>query len=400
MKISYAYHLDAAQPGIQSGRPASILRGFEQAGVDVHRIFPLREDFQLRRLTRKIFWHSMGRQFLIDRDPQLLASYARQIEAALEREAGDIIFSPSTLPLSDLQTDLPITFCADASLALMMGYYRSYTRLSSAQAAFAEAAESAVLKRAALAVYPSEWAARSAIEHYGMDEDRVAVIPFGANLGQENTRAEVAEWIDARESEPWRILFVGREWERKGGDLAVETVRLLTKRGARVQLDLVGTDAPASVHTLPFVRCHGLLSANANDQRETLAGLFRDAHVLFVPSRAEAYGMVYAEANAFGLPCLATYTGGITGIVRDGVNGHALPLAAGPEDYADCLTRMLDDPRHYRQLARSAFDEFEQRLNWTAFSQKFLALVHERVLSGACASETREEHDGSILSPK
>jgi glycosyltransferase involved in cell wall biosynthesis len=385
MKISYVYHLDASRSSVQSGRPTSILRGLTSAGVEVLKLFPLEHRFQSSRWAHKLFWHALGRRYLFDRHPSLLRDFARQVEEGLKREAGDVIFSPSTLPISTLRTSIPITFCADACFGAMLNYYGAYSRLSAVQTHFAEKAEAGVLERTALAVYPSAWAADAAVQHYGISRDRVAVIPFGANFGENNQEADVSRWIEGRDSRLVKLLFVGREWDRKGGDIVVETACRLIARGMRVQLDIVGTEVPARWQKHDFIRAHGLLSYANPTGLQQLRDLFEQATFLFVPSRAEAFGMIYCEANAFGLPCIATATGGITGIIRDGVNGYGLPSAAEAADYAETIVAAVEFPDRYRQLALTSYREFKQRLNWDVFCERYLTLVRERVLKRTSA---------------
>jgi glycosyltransferase involved in cell wall biosynthesis len=380
MKISYVYHFDASRPTVQSGRPAAILTALTEARCAVQRIFPLRDDYRAQRWVQKLFWHALGRQYLFDRHPALLRSYARQVDEALAKESGDVLFSPGTLAISHLESDIPVTFCSDASLAALLDYYPAYSRLSPFLRRTAETSEALALSRAALAIYPSEWAAQSAIDHYGLSADRVAVVPFGANLGSHNTEAEIFEKIEARGFETIRLLFIGREWERKGGDIVLDTARLLMQRGINVQVDIVGPkDAPRFAR-LPFVRDQGALNPAKPDERTHLADLFKSAHFLFVPSRAEAFGLVFSEASAFGVPVVSTATGGIPGAVRSGVNGHLLPLEAGPEDYANVIRSAVEDPKQYRALAQRSFREFQNRLNWKVFCTSYLNLVRERVL--------------------
>lgn len=383
MKISYVYHLDAGRSSVQSGRPNSILRGLRSAGAEVQEVFPLEHRFHTLRWAHKLFWHSRGKHYLIDRHPGLLRDFARQIEEQLRHEAGDVIFSPSTLPLAYLRTDLPVTFCADACFGAMLNYYDAYSRLSAAQTRFAEEAEARALARATLAVYPSQWAASAAIRHYGIAADRVAVIPFGANFGGDNREADVAQWIEQRDTRKLRLLFVGREWERKGGDLVAEAARQLVASGLDVQLDIVGIEVPARWRRHEFIRGHGLLSYSNPVGLARLRKLFSEATLLFVPSRAEAYGMVYCEANAFGLPAIATATGGITEIIRDGVNGYGLPMEAGAEDYARVIISAVENEDRYRALALSSYREFKQRLNWDVYSERYLSVLREKVVAPA-----------------
>jgi glycosyltransferase involved in cell wall biosynthesis len=165
---------------------------------------------------------------------------------------------------------------------------------------------------------------------------------------------------------------VGRDWKRKGGDLVIAAAAHLVAQGIRVELDLVGCDVPRRYQALPWVKTHGLLRLNAAGERRRLGALFAGAHFAFIPSRAEAYGMTFAEANAFGVPVISTSTGGITSIVRSGVNGYLLPMNAEGPAYAEVIAAAFRHPGEYARLARASFQEFESRLNWRVFCTRYL----------------------------
>jgi len=382
MTAAYAYHLDAGSPAVQSGRPHSILRNFRQLGVEVRELFPLLEVGVWQRNYRKISNRLLAREYLLDRDETLLRGFADQLHAGLRRTAAQFVFSPSTLPLSYLETDLPVTFCADAPFCAMVDYYGSFTRLSRPQIDLSEMLEARVISQASLAVYPTRWAADQAIQGYGADPAKVAVIPFGANFGSRNRPEEVLPWIEERAArQPVRLLFVGREWERKGGDIVVATAAWLRAKGLDVEVDLVGCTVPSRHRHLDYLHPHGPLSPRRPEQEQALTKLYQQAHFLFVPSRAEAYGMVFCEANAFGLPAISTATGGISGVIRSGVNGHALPMEAREEDYGRVILDVMESRESYTAMAQNSFREFEQRLNWETFSRNFLARIGEAKFS-------------------
>jgi glycosyltransferase involved in cell wall biosynthesis len=173
---------------------------------------------------------------------------------------------------------------------------------------------------------------------------------------------------------------VGRDWERKGGELVVATAYCLIKLGHQVTLNVVGCDLPARYRGLPWIVSYGSLSPRVPLELIQLHELFAQAHFVFVPSRAEAYGMTFAEANAFGVPAVATATGGIPAVVRDGHNGMLLPLEARASAYADAIAEAFSSHDRYRQMCHRAFDTFEQRLNWRVFCRRFLELAEARCL--------------------
>jgi glycosyltransferase involved in cell wall biosynthesis len=100
-----------------------------------------------------------------------------------------------------------------------------------------------------------------------------------------------------------------------------------------------------------------------------------EAHFLFVPSRAEPFGIVFCEANAFGLPCLTSHVGGIATIVKDHVNGMTFSSFANTQLYCDYIVKLMENYSEYEALALSAFNEFEQRLNWETCTKQVKLLI-------------------------
>ena len=379
MKIAYAFNRNAADVVVQSGRPASILQGLRRLGVDIEEFFPLHCKSSSRATMQKAGYRLFGKYHRGDRDEQYLQAYAKKFDVLAKNKKFDLVFSPGSEVLTYLQTEQPITFCADATFANLVNYYWDFTNLSVKYLRKGHAQEKAALERASLAIYPSEWAAKSAIEDYGAAPEKVIVIPFGANLGKNNSAETVTQWIQERPMDQLRLLFVGRHWERKGGDIAVETVRLLRKAGLPATLDVAGCSLPSKYRNFEWINAHGSLEVSNSSKTEQLSYLFSRTHFVLVPSRAEAYGLTFCEANAFGVPAVASATGGISSIIIDQRNGLLLPKEADPQAFANAIEAAFANPDRYRTLCSQSFTEFEQRLNWNTFCKKFLETVKQRL---------------------
>jgi glycosyltransferase involved in cell wall biosynthesis len=229
------------------------------------------------------------------------------------------------------------------------------------------------LENCASVIFPSEWAARSAVDDYGVDLTKIHVVPFGANLDVPAAEA-VEQAIEDRKFDRLRVLFIGRDWQRKGGELVLQAAAIARRQGVPVEIDIVGpsrrpADLPEHVHY------HGLLVKNVEADKNTFDRLMREAHMLFVPSRAENFGMTFCEAAAFGIPSLTTRVGGIPTIVRPGVSGWCLPLAAEASDYADVLGNCYGDRDGYRRIARSARAFYDANLTWDAFGERLMQIL-------------------------
>jgi glycosyltransferase involved in cell wall biosynthesis len=378
MKIAYVFPEDAANPSFQSGRSAALLQEFLRQGHEVDRIFPLMEIPSAAASVPDSDQHSFDKHRRRDRNTGSLAAIGAQFSARMAGRNFDFVFCPCSDFVAQIKTDLPVIFSADATFANLVDYHWDFTDLSTEELEQGYAGENAALAKAELAVFPSEWAARAAIEQHHADPARVAVIPFGATLGRDNQRSNVLSWITRRPIEPLRLLFVGRHWERQGGDTVIATALSLIAHGHPVEVDIVGCDVPADHRSVPWVRDHGYLHEGNPVDSTKLRRLYAEAHFVFVPSRAEIHGSVFTEASAFGTPPIATKTGYTPVAIRHGHNGLLLPPDATPSDYADAIATACAERTNYMEMCYRAFDLFEQQLNWSVFTRKFFELVQAR----------------------
>lgn len=241
--------------------------------------------------------------------------------------------------------------------------FESYLRLSRLFDPMILRAERRVFGQVDLLAWPTDWLKSGADELFGLDPERSVVVPWGANVPDVRP-SDVAPALSP--GAPVRFVLVGRDWEAKGGPLVFETVKLLRAGGIDARLAVMGVEPPAEVDK-DFVTVHGMLDKSDPAEMAQFEAVMRRAHFLFQPS-FESYGFAFCEASAYGLPSLSLRIGGVP--VRDGINGHALPLGAGPEDFAGQVRSYLAAPARYEALRKSARREYEARLNWDAWGQR------------------------------
>jgi glycosyltransferase involved in cell wall biosynthesis len=294
----------------------------------------------------------------------LARNYGQIFKRKIEGESFDAVFAPvAASEIAFLDVAVPIVYSSDGTFALMKDYYRIFANLVDRSVWEGHFVERAAIQNARLLVYPSEWVAESAVRDYGADRSKICVIPFGANLEQIPPRESI---FHKEESEQCRLLFVGVDWVRKGGDIAFETLVKLREMGVPAELTVCGCVPPkesmrVAMTVIPFIDKHN------ETERRRLAELYFRSDFLLLPTRAECFGIVFCEANAFGLPAITTDTGGVSGAVRNGENGFMLPLSAGAFEYARLISELWRDRPAYSSLVRSSRAAFEQRLNWDAW---------------------------------
>jgi glycosyltransferase involved in cell wall biosynthesis len=292
----------------------------------------------------------------------------------IARHSFDVIVAPDgAIETAFLETDIPIVLIGDSTKGQLIDYYPWFSNLLKRSIYENHTVQSMALKKASAALYSSTWAAQSAIKDYATDPQKVHVVPFGANF-DENPPRELA--LSREKSQQCRLLFLGVEWQRKGGEIAFETLLKLEEMGIEAELIVCGCVPPKKfVHrrmkVIPF------LNKNDPRQREELNKLFLHADFLFVPTRGECYGLVFCEANAFGLPVIATNTGGVSEIVRDGENGYLLPPDAGGSAYAELIAKVYYDDQHYAEMVKASRTAFEERLNWAAWGMTTKKILTE-----------------------
>ena len=100
-----------------------------------------------------------------------------------------------------------------------------------------------------------------------------------------------------------------------------------------------------------------------------------------MPTRNEAVGIVFTESTAFGLPCIASNTGGIPDYIEDNITGRLLELSANGKDYADVIASIWNDEVQYRNMKIAARNKYEQELNWTQWGEKIQLLLDNNIIN-------------------
>jgi glycosyltransferase involved in cell wall biosynthesis len=157
----------------------------------------------------------------------------------------------------------------------------------------------------------SEWTKDSLVRDYGVADGAVTVLHPGtmlANFPDPSTRGP-------RRPGPMRILFVGGDFKRKGGDLLLDIYRKHLAGSCELHL-VSAVDVPEGdgVHVYREVKPHS----------ETLLKLYADADVFVLPTRGDCLALVMAEAMASSLPIITTRVGAQHAAVLDGESGFLI----------------------------------------------------------------------------
>lgn len=375
MQIAYATTFDAEDVHNWSGTPFHMAQAFAANGVGVDFIGNLSRKlppfFKAKQIWNK---YIAGTRESPRFNITAAKHYSEQVAKRLANSSADVVISPLTNPIAYLDCKQPIVLWTDAVYAALLGFYPPFAYHSANSVKEGNEITAACLARCQLAIFSSEWAANSAIELYGASRDKVKVVNYGANIQTAPTREAVSANVKNRARDKIKLLFLAKSWERKGGDIVVEVTKALHAAGHQVELSIVGYNPP--LENVPdYIKCLGFISKQTTAGKEKLASLLNDSHFLFLPSRADACPMVFAEANAHGLPALTSYVGGIASAVRDNVNGMTFALDAPLNVYCDYIVNTVHDRARYEALAMSAQNEYASRLNWETATTEVKKLI-------------------------
>jgi glycosyltransferase involved in cell wall biosynthesis len=210
---------------------------------------------------------------------------------------------------------------------------------------------------------------QSLVEDYHVPPDRISVIPPGIDM---------EKWRFPRDAEPAgpvRLLFVGGDFRRKGGETLLAAFR--NRLMHECELDIV-TREPVDTTGMVNVRVHHGLGPNAPE----LLALYARADAFIFPTLADMLPLAIMEALAAGLPVITTNVGYLAEQVDDGVTGYL--LAPGDEHaLAEAALRLVKDPSLRRVMGAAARSAAEQRFNSAVNYPKILAACKACAQAGA-----------------
>ncbi|MBN2087437.1 glycosyltransferase family 4 protein [Candidatus Peregrinibacteria bacterium] len=316
-----------------------------------------------KKILKKIF-----RKNYIFTFSQLLARYYVNIYSKkLEKGGFDLIIAPHLTVASKLKTEIPIFHVYDATFEQIYGmrkYYTFFSDLVSFCVKECKKTARDTVQNADVLIYSSDWASESAIKDYQVDKNKVFTVPFGANL---DVIPDVNVIKKRNVSNTCNLLVFGYDWERKGGDIALDVLNELLKQKINVKMIALGYKGKIENDNIEQI---AFLDKNNPDDYKKYEELMFNAHFLLMPTRADCTPIAFSDSAAYGLPVITTDVGGVTSLIKNGINGFALPYEATGKEYAEVITKIWNNKEKYRELSANARKRFEDELNWEHWAKE------------------------------
>lgn len=282
----------------------------------------------------------------------------------------DVLFVPfCSEALYSLKTDKPIIYLSDATFNIMVDYY--FKGLSANAIKQGNKVEQRAMDRSKVIIVSSQWAANSAINDYHQNPSKVHIVEFGANLDDKDIIEKTFDYEGHL-----HILFLGVDWKRKGGGIAVDACKWLNENGVPTTLHIVGIkELDESIKKLPYVDYVGFLNKNYPEQYNRLVEVIKQCHCMLLPTLAECSAIAFCESSANGLPVFSHLTGGVSNYVYDGRNGYLLPLGSTGADFGAKIKECLESGE-LRRMSETAKEVYKEKLNWNVWAEKVEVVIN------------------------
>ena len=288
MKIAFAAIFDLTDVRRGSGTFFSLANEIERQGHVVTRIGPVSLDVPFAARVVNGLHHRLGRRHPLFLDPFVGKRTGMQVAERLRGVEYDVLLTNDMAIAAytrvrqtrchlhgshDHAGTTPNGTCPGCRLGNLSLMSLALCRRTMRQA----------LSRSALAVFPADWSAEAARVY--SPSAAIKVIPFGANVDDPGPAiAAGRSWERVSAKGVIDLLFVGKDWVRKGGAVAVDATARLNALGIKATLHVVGAEVPKECGSSHMFASTGCWTSRILRTSKLLRRLFTDADVFILPS--------------------------------------------------------------------------------------------------------------------
>ena len=213
----------------------------------------------------------------------------------------------------------------------------------------------------------SDWSNRALIQT-GVNPDKIKIIPLAYQPPQvvKNTQRVYPQKFN--QQRPLKVLFLGQVIIRKGIAAILEAIKLLANRPIEFWfVGEIGIKIPTQLQNNRQIKWIGSVS------RQTTQKYYQQADIFLFPTLSDGFGLTQLEAQAWGLPIVASEFCG--SVVKDRINGLILPNVSG-KVIANSLKLCLYNPQLLTQFSQAGYQTISN-FNLSNLGQELAVLDRE-----------------------
>lgn len=385
MKLIYpAISLDHSNPVTNKNLISNyLLKTFNNFGVETEVVFYKNNFIKYLFVLPYLYYKFVRKQnYIISREPKLLKFFTKKINAKINNSDADFVFAFGTNPVAYLETNKPIYIIADSTFNNLLNRYDDYYNLPPKFIAETNLLEQMAFDKAEKIFFASKFAMDDAVNFYGVSPKKLIQIPLGANIDNTPTENEINSIIDKKLGNSLQLLMIGKEWKRKGIDIGIKIYRILKENIKDCNLTIIGCNVPKAVDLSDITLIRNIDKSNNNEARQ-LDAVLKQTHFLLFPSRAEAFGHVIAESNAYGVPVIANNVGGIPSAIENGKNGFIFDLnnENGTDFAITKIIELFNNQSLYKELSINSYKTYSSKLNWNSIVKTIIKTIEISIKS-------------------
>ena len=189
----------------------------------------------------------------------------------------------------------------------------------------------------------------------GVDKHKIFVVPLPSEIK-----------CNKKAHEGFNILFVGRDFYRKGGDIAIAIYKRLVEKHKNVRLIYVGK---AYVKDEGIVHYEGL-------PRPVLESLYEISDLMVYPSRDEAYGLAALEALSHGVPVISSSLPSLKEIVSNGEDGYT---ATDTDEFVEKVEELINSPNKLEVFSKNACKKVKEKHDPKKISERMKEIYEKAI---------------------
>lgn len=360
---------DPADKSSFSGTNYSLLSRFEKAGClyracdvelyGLQKILPALPNFSF---DKHKWWYDYMRSNLA------FSQRTRNCAKITSSLAGKYNFVLQFGAMFQVNSNVPVASYHDSNIIMsLQGGTFNYSNISKNKLQGFIDREKIIYQKNEVLFTFSDFVKKSFVNDFDIDEQKVHTVYGGANIDIE-TLSKNERCYDGNS-----ILFIGKEFERKGGKVLLEAFLKLKKEIPDARLVVVGSNPDIKADGVTVT---GFIDKSTESGRNEMLKLLCEASLFVMPSFFEPFGIVFAEAMLHRLPCIGTNICAIPEIIDNGRTG--LIVEPGDSDaLSDAMCTLLKDPEKMRSMGNKGYEKAISTFTWDSVTERMINIISQ-----------------------
>lgn len=210
----------------------------------------------------------------------------------------------------------------------------------------------------------SKWLRDDLINHTGVKPEKVHWVGGGCNI-------DITQ-VDVGNKTGNKFLFIGKDWKRKNGPLVIEAFSRLKRKYSNVELYIAG---PEKIPVETEQHKNGVFFVGRKSYEELVA-YYNLCDYFVMPSKFEAYGLVFAEALIYGLPCIGKNEFAMPEFITDGENGYLINGDSATE-LEQCMEKLVLNGSIMAKKVQNNQKCYIKEYSWDSVASRMLKVMQE-----------------------